>query len=182
MKKILCVVFLFFCSIVLSEEKNNEKLMEKFREKIRIEEQEKLKLENEKIEQARKMTEENQKKEKTAMEIMEKKRREHEESLEDKVYLSGNSLENQLFTVERAFKIAEQRISFIKVKEENEVARKKSSGLEENRPEELVSDKFNKLNEKYKLNADEIRKLFEQQQEIEEYLEKLEEMEKKIKD
>ncbi|AZW09447.1 hypothetical protein SAMN02983009_01634 [Fusobacterium necrophorum] len=190
-------MFIFvLCSFSTMANTIDKELMEKFREKIKIEEQKKVeelkKLEETRLEEERikeeerqriereqKLKEENEKKE--AMKLLKEKRREYSESLQDKVYRPGNNMDKQLAATERAFKVGEERISFTKVKEENLMNQEKALGIEKDHSSEFISEKFDKLNEKYKSSNEEVAKLLKQREEIKENLKKLEEMEKKIK-
>lgn len=193
MKKLMVLCLLILSYNILFAQSTAEELMEKFREKIRVEEQQKLeetrKAEELRLEEEKRQAEESKKieearilKEKEAMTLIEERRREYEESLVEKVYRPGNDVDKQIKATDRAFVVGEQRVSFKRVDEQNILAEEKRKGIEKDHSKEFVSEKFDEVYEKYKASEEEIKMLLKQQEEIKANLRKVEEMERKIKE
>lgn len=111
--------------------------------------------------------------------ILNEMKKELNESLELKVLRSGSNLENQIVASEEAFKIGFDRMTFLKNEEEQLLALEE--GIHEKSNTKLLYGEFEETYEnfnKVKENAD---KLMAEDKQLKEYLNNLNQMERKLK-
>ena len=157
MKKIV-LFFLFIISIFsFASEKSAEEIMDELREKVA--KREELKLHEEEVKKQEKIENE-----KEAMKLLKEKRRQiTEEPLEEKF----SRAEDKAAAYEKALEIAEARMSFVEVKD--------------NEDPTLKAYKSN-ISKKYDDVKEERQKILAEREKIQRQLKDLDELEKKVKD
>ena len=157
MKKIV-LFFLFIISIFsFASEKSAEEIMDELREKVA--KREELKLHEEEVKKQEKIENE-----KEAMKLLKEKRRQiTEEPLEEKF----SRAEDKAAAYEKALEIAEARMSFVEVKD--------------NEDPTLKAYKSN-ISKKYDDIKKERQKILAEREKIQRQLKDLDELEKKVKD
>lgn len=178
MKK-MAAVFLFLSCITMIysqeiNEKEGKKVLEQIRKEIQLEEKLKQKAADD-AEKAR-IAEE---KEKKGKKVLEDIRKDMNESLEEKVFRSkNNSIER---TAATAFQVGKERMSFLKIEEEEIKELEKVLGAEAEENKVFLSQKFDEVHEEFILKNDEIQILSSENKRLNEYLSKLDTMEQKVK-
>ena len=208
MKKFVTTFIFLFCLSIGGysqeiSEKEGRKVLEQIRREIKAEEKEKQKAikEAEKIKEAEerakmkamkeaekiKEAEERAKmkaekeKEKREKKIMEDIRRDINGSLEEKVFRSENTSEGRIIATKAAFKIGKERITFLKEEEKEIKELEKSLGIEADKKRVFSGEKFDEVYDKFNSNNSEIELLLLENEELREYLTRLDNMERKLK-
>lgn len=180
MKK-MAAVFLFLSCITMIysqeiNEKEGKKVLEQIRKEIQLEEKLKQKAADD-AEKAR--IAEEKEKEKKGKKVLEDIRKDMNESLEEKVFRSkNNSIER---TADTAFQVGKERMSFLKIEEEEIKELEKVLGAEAEENRVFLSQKFDEVHEEFILKNDEIQILSSENKRLNEYLSKLDTMEQKVK-
>ena len=154
-------------------EKEGMKVLKQIRKEIKMEEKKKEK-EIKEAEKVKKAEEEKGKK------IIEGIRRDMNESLEEKVFRSENTPEVRIAAAETAFEIGRERMVFLKMEEEEIMKLEEVLGMETNENRVFLSQKFDEVYDKFKTNNNEIEFLLFENKKLDEYLRRLEQIEKKI--
>ncbi|MCF2672666.1 hypothetical protein [Fusobacterium varium] len=182
MKKISTVILFLSClTIVYSQEineKEGKKVLEQIRKEIQIEERTKQK-EAEKAEKTKMKLEKEE--EKKGKKVLEDIRRDMNESLEEKVFRSKDNPEEKAAAVITAFEIGEERMSFLKMEEEEIKELENALGTKGDENRVFLSEKFDGVHEEFKLKNHEIQTLSSENEMLNEYLSKLDTMEQKVK-
>ena len=178
MKKLVSIfLFLFLFSFTLYSKEISErkgmKVLKQIRKEIKMEEKRKEK-EIKKVEKVKKSEEEKGKK------IIEGIRRDMNESLEEKVFRSKNTPEARIAAAEATFEIGKERMAFLKMEEEEIMKLEEVLGMEINENRVFLSQKFDEVYDKFKTNNNEIEFLLFENKKLNEYLRRLEQIEKKI--
>ncbi|WP_462425395.1 hypothetical protein [Fusobacterium varium] len=182
MKKISTVILFLSClTIVYSQEineKEGKKVLEQIRKEIQIEERTKQK-EAEKAEKTKMKLEKEE--EKKGKKVLEDIRRDMNESLEEKVFRSKDNPEEKAAVAITAFEIGEERMSFLKMEEEEIKELENALGTKGDENRVFLSEKFDGVHEEFKLKNHEIQTLSSENKMLNEYLSKLDTMEQKVK-
>ena len=178
MKKLVSIfLFLFLFSFTLYpneiSEREGMKVLRQIRKEIKMEEKRKEK-EIKEAEKVKKLEEEKGKK------IIESIRRDMNESLEEKVFRSENTPEARIAAAEAAFEIGRERMAFLKIEEEEIMKLEEVLRIETNENRVFLSQKFDEVYDKFKTNNNEIEFLLFENKKLNEYLRRLEQIEKKI--
>ena len=178
MRKIMIGIFLLSSlgSVLYSQETNEKegmKVLEQIRKEI---EAEKAK----KAEEKARMAEEKDK-EKKGKKIIEEIKRDMNESLEEKVFRSGNNPEARIEAAGAAFEIGKERIAFLKIEEEEIIKLEEALGIEANENRVFLGQKFDEVYDKFNSNNNEIELLLLENEKLKEYLIRLDKMEQKVK-
>lgn len=192
-QKNLLLVFLFFSFSVFFvsaysqeiSEKEGKKVLEQIRKEIQREEKEKQKAAKE----AQKAKEAEEKariaaekaEEKKGKKVIEEIRRDMNESLEEKVFRSKNNSIERTTAAATAFQVGKERMSFLKIEEEEIKELEKVLGAEAEENRVFLSQKFDEVHEEFILKNDEIQILSSENKRLNEYLSKLDTMEQKVK-
>lgn len=190
MRKIMIGIFLLSSlgSVLYSQETNEKegmKVLEQIRKEIQAEEKAKQKAIEEaekakKAEEKARMAEEKDK-EKKGKKIIEEIKRDMNESLEEKVFRSGNSPEARIEAAGAAFEIGKERIAFLKIEEEEIIKLEEALGIEANENRVFLGQKFDEVYDKFNSNNNEIELLLLENEKLKEYLIRLDKMEQKVK-
>ena len=185
MRKIMIGIFLLSSlgSVIYSQETNEKegmKVLEQIRKEIQAEEKAKQKAIEEaekakKVEEKARMAEEKDK-EKKGKKIIEEIKRDMNESLEEKVFRSGNNP-----AAGAAFEIGKERIAFLKIEEEEIIKLEEALGIEANENRVFLGQKFDEVYDKFNSNNNEIELLLLENEKLKEYLIRLDKMEQKVK-
>ena len=154
-------------------EKEGMKVLKQIRKEIKMEEKKKEK-EIKEAEKVKKAEEEKGKK------IIEGIRRDMNESLEEKVFRSENTPEARIAAAGAAFEIGRERMAFLKMEEEEIMKLEEVLGMETDENRVFLSQKFDEVYDKFKTNNNEIEFLLFENKKLDEYLRRLEQIEKKI--
>ena len=166
-------------------EKEGKKVLEEIRREIQAEEKAKLKA----IEDAEKAKAEEEKariaaekaEEKKGKKILEDIRRDMNESLEEKVFRSDNNSEARIAAAGAAFEIGKERMAFLKMEEEEIVKLEEVLGMEPNENRVFLSQKFDEVYDQFNSNNNEIELLLLENEKLNEYLNRLDKMEQKVR-
>jgi len=190
MRKIMIGIFLLSSlgSVIYSQETNEKegmKVLEQIRKEIQAEEKAKQKAIEEaekakKVEEKARMAEEKDK-EKKGKKIIEEIKRDMNESLEEKVFRSGNNPEARIEAAGAAFEIGKERIAFLKIEEEEIIKLEEALGIEANENRVFLGQKFDEVYDKFNSNNNEIELLLLENEKLKEYLIRLDKMEQKVK-
>mgnify|MGYP006907936782 FL=1 len=190
MKKMLTVFLVLSCltTALYSQEvseKEGKKVLEQIRKEIQAEEKAKQKAIEEaekakKAEEKARMAEEKDK-EKKGKKIIEEIKRDMNESLEEKVFRSGNNPEARIEAAGAAFEIGKERIAFLKIEEEEIIKLEEALGIEANENRVFLGQKFDEVYDKFNSNNNEIELLLLENEKLKEYLIRLDKMEQKVK-
>ena len=190
MWKIMIGIFLLSSlgSVLYSQETNEKegmKVLEQIRKEIQAEEKAKQKAIEEaekakKAEEKARMAEEKDK-EKKGKKIIEEIKRDMNESLEEKVFRSGNNPEARIEAAGAAFEIGKERIAFLKIEEEEIIKLEEALGIEANENRVFLGQKFDEVYDKFNSNNNEIELLLLENEKLKEYLIRLDKMEQKVK-
>ncbi|WP_176893040.1 hypothetical protein LIY46_13460 [Fusobacterium varium] len=190
MRKIMIGIFLLSSlgSVLYSQETNEKegmKVLEQIRKEIQAEEKAKQKAIEEaekakKAEEKARMAEEKDK-EKKGKKIIEEIKRDMNESLEEKVFRSGNNPEARIEAAGAAFEIGKERIAFLKIEEEEIIKLEEALGIEANENRVFLGQKFDEVYDKFNSNNNEIELLLLENEKLKEYLIRLDKMEQKVK-
>ena len=175
-------------SVLYSQETNEKegmKVLEQIRKEIQAEEKAKQKAIEEaekakKAEEKARMAEEKDK-EKKGKKIIEEIKRDMNESLEEKVFRSGNNPEARIEAAGAAFEIGKERIAFLKIEEEEIIKLEEALGIEANENRVFLGQKFDEVYDKFNSNNNEIELLLLENEKLKEYLIRLDKMEQKVK-
>lgn len=161
MRKIMIGIFLLSSlgSVLYSQETNEKegmKVLEQIRKEIQAEEKAKQKAIEEaekakKAEEKARMAEEKDK-EKKGKKIIEEIKRDMNESLEEKVFRSGNNPEARIEAAGAAFEIGKERIAFLKIEEEEIIKLEEALGIEANENRVFLGQKFDEVYDKFNSN------------------------------
>ena len=190
MKKVV-TMFLFLSCLTTAlysqevSEKEGRKVLEQIRREIQAEEKAKLKA----IEDAEKAKAEEEKariaaekaEEKKGKKILEDIRRDMNESLEEKVFRSKDNPEEKAAAAITAFEIGEERMSFLKMEEEEIIKLEESLGIEADKNRVFLGQKFDEVYDKFNSNNNEIELLLLENEKLNEYLSRLDRMEQKVR-
>lgn len=113
--------------------------------------------------------------------ILKEKRRELNESLEEKVFRSKNTPEDRAAAAEEAFEIGKDRVAFMRMEEQQIRDLEKQAGIKPDKNHPLMAEEFDKVYNKYKKNNDKVGALIYENQRLKEYLDKLDAMESRMK-
>ena len=170
MKKII-TLFLFLSCLTTAlysqeiSEKEGKKVLEQIRKEIQAEEKAKQKaIEDE--EKAR---------------IAEEIRRDMNESLEEKVFRSENTPEARIAAAGAAFEIGKERMVFLKMEEEEIMKLEEVLGMEPDENRVFLSQKYDEVYDEFKSNNNEIELLLLENEKLNEYLNRLDKMEQKVR-
>ena len=190
MRKIVIGIFLLSSlgSILYSQEiseKEGMKVLKEIRKEIQLEEKEKQKA----IEEAEKAKKAEEKarlaaekaKEKEGKKVIEEIKRDMNESLEEKVFRSENNPEARIVAAGAAFEISKERMDFLKMEEEEIMKLEEVLGMETDENRVFLSQKFDKVYDKFKTNNNEIEFLLVENEKLNEYLTRLDKIEQKIR-
>ncbi len=190
MRKIMIGIFLLSSlgSVLYSQETNEKegmKVLEQIRKEIQAEEKAKQKAIEEaekakKAEEKARMAEEKDK-EKKGKKIIEEIKRDMNESLEEKVFRSGNNPEARIEAAGAAFEIGKERIAFLKIEEEEIIKLEEALGIEANENRVFLGQKFDEVYDKFNSNNNEIELFLLENEKLKEYLIRLDKMEQKVK-
>ncbi len=190
MRKIMIGIFLLSSlgSVLYSQETNEKegmKVLEQIRKEIQAEEKAKQKAIEEaekakKAEEKARMAEEKDK-EKKGKKIIEEIKRDMNESLEEKVFRSGNNPEARIEAAGAAFEIGKERIAFLKIEEEEIIKLEEALGIEASENRVFLGQKFDEVYDKFNSNNNEIELLLLENEKLKEYLIRLDKMEQKVK-
>ncbi|MGL5655642.1 MAG: hypothetical protein ACRCXY_02255 [Fusobacteriaceae bacterium] len=190
MKKILTMVFLLSCltTVLYSQEiseKEGRKLLENIRREIQAEEKakeaeekakQKAREEEEKLKiAAKKYEEEKQQK------IMENIRKNMNESLEEKVFRSDNTTKDRIEAAGKAFEIGKERITPLKMEEEEIIKLEKALGIEKDENRIFLSQEFDEIYNKFKTSNNKVELLLLENKKLNERLTRLDRMEQELK-
>ena len=176
MKKII-TLFLFLSCLTTAlysqeiSEKEGKKVLEQIRKEIQAEEKAKQKA----IEDAEKAEEKKGKK------IIEEIRRDMNESLEEKVFRSENTPEARIAAAGAAFEIGKERMVFLKMEEEEIMKLEEVLGMEPDEKRVFLSQKYDEVYDEFKSNNNEIELLLLENEKLNEYLNRLDKMEQKVR-
>ena len=190
MKKLI-TMFLFLSCLTTAlysqevSEKEGKKVLEQIRREIQAEEKAKLKA----IEDAEKAKAEEEKariaaekaEEKKGKKILEDIRRDMNESLEEKVFRSDNNSEARIAAAGAAFEIGKERMAFLKMEEEEIIKLEEVLGMEPNENRVFLSQKFDEVYDQFNSNNNEIGLLLSENEKLNEYLNRLDRMEQKVR-
>ncbi|WP_130889933.1 hypothetical protein ABF215_12940 [Fusobacterium sp. THCT13E1] len=183
MKKMLGI-FLFLSCLTTTlysqeiSEKEGKKVLEQIRREIQTEEKAKQKA----IEDAEKVRIVAEKaEEKKGKKILEDIRRDMNESLEEKVFRSENTPEVRMAAATGAFEIGKERMSFLKMEEEEIMKLEEVLGMESDENRVFLSQKFDEVYDEFNSNNNEIEVLLLENEKLNEYLSRLDKMEQKVK-
>ena len=190
MKKLI-TMFLFLSCLTTAlysqevSEKEGKKVLEQIRREIQAEEKAKLKA----IEDAEKAKAEEEKariaaekaEEKKGKKILEDIRRDMNESLEEKVFRSDNNSEARIAAAGAAFEIGKERMAFLKMEEEEIIKLEEVLGMEPNENRVFLSQKFDEVYDQFNSNNNEIELLLLENEKLNEYLNRLDKMEQKVR-
>ena len=181
MKKVVAVVFLLSSlgTILYSQEiseKEGKKVLEEIRKEIQTEEKETPIKNAEKIEIAAEKEEL-----KKGQKIIKEIQRDLNESLEEKVFRSENTLEARITAAGAAFEIGKERMAFLKMEEEEIVKLEEVLGMEPNENRVFLSQKFDEVYDQFNSNNNEIELLLLENEKLNEYLSRLDRMEQKVR-
>ena len=154
-------------------EKEGMKVLKQIRKEIKMEEKKKEK----EIKEAEKVKKAEEEKGKKRIEGI---RRDMNESLEEKVFRSENTPEARIAAAEAAFEIGRERMAFLKIEEEEIMKLEEVLRIETNENRVFLSQKFDEVYDKFKTNNNEIEFLLFENKKLDEYLRRLEQIEKKI--
>ncbi len=180
MKKITRVILFLSClTISYSQEineKERKKELEQIRKEIQFEEKAKQKavIDAEKAKIA-------MEKEKKGKKVLEDIRKDMNESLEEKVFRSKNNSAERITAATKAFEVGKERMSFLKIEEEEIKELEKVLGVEAEENRVFLSQKFDEIYEEFNLKNDEAQNLSSENKKLNEYLSKLDTMEQKVK-
>lgn len=190
MKKILTMVLLLSCltTVLYSQEiseKEGRKLLENIRREIKAEEKakeaeekakQKAREEEEKLKiAAKKYEEEKQQK------IMENIRKNMNESLEEKVFRSDNTTKDRIEAAGKAFEIGKERITPLKMEEEEIIKLEKALGIEKDENRIFLSQEFDEIYNKFKTSNNKVELLLLENKKLNERLTRLDRMEQELK-
>lgn len=190
MKKILTMVLLLSCltTVLYSQEiseKEGRKLLENIRREIQAEEKakeaeekakQKAREEEEKLKiAAKKYEEEKQQK------IMENIRKNMNESLEEKVFRSDNTTKDRIEAAGKAFEIGKERITPLKMEEEEIIKLEKALGIEKDENRIFLSQEFDEIYNKFKTSNNKVELLLLENTKLNERLTRLDRMEQELK-
>ncbi len=190
MKKILTMVLLLSCltTVLYSQEiseKEGRKLLENIRREIQAEEKakeaeekakQKAREEEEKLKiAAKKYEEEKQQK------IMENIRKNMNESLEEKVFRSDNTTKDRIEAAGKAFEIGKERITPLKMEEEEIIKLEKALGIEKDENRIFLSQEFDEIYNKFKTSNNKVELLLLENKKLNERLTRLDRMEQELK-
>ena len=190
MKKII-TLFLFLSCLTTAlysqeiSEKEGKKVLEQIRKEIQAEEKAKQKA----IEDAEKAKEAEEKariaaqkaEEKKGKKIIEEIRRDMNESLEEKVFRSENTPEARIAAAGAAFEIGKERMVFLKMEEEEIMKLEEVLGMEPDEKRVFLSQKYDEVYDEFKSNNNEIELLLLENEKLNEYLNRLDKMEQKVR-
>ena len=190
MKKLITMFLFLSCltTVLYSQEvseKEGKKVLEQIRREIQAEEKAKLKA----IEDAEKAKAEEEKariaaekaEEKKGKKILEDIRRDMNESLEEKVFRSDNNSEARIAAAGAAFEIGKERMAFLKMEEEEIVKLEEVLGMESDENRVFLSQKFDEVYDQFNSNNNEIGLLLSENEKLNEYLNRLDRMEQKVR-
>ena len=171
---IFLFLFLFNFTLYSQEisEKEGMKVLKQIRKEIQMEEKER--------ERATKEAEKIKAEEKKGKKIIEDIRRDMNESLEEKVFRSKNIPEARIAAAKAAFEIGKERMAFLKMEEEEIMKLEKALGMKTDEGRVFLSQKFDEVYDKFKTNNNEIELLLFENEKLNEYLRRLEQIEKNI--
>ena len=184
MKKILGIFLLISClgaTTLYSQEiseKEGKKVLEQIRKEIQAEEKAKQKA-IEDAEKARIAAEKAE--EKKGKKIIEEIRRDMNESLEEKVFRSENTPEARIAAAGAAFEIGKERMVFLKMEEEEIMKLEEVLGMEPDEKRVFLSQKYDEVYDEFKSNNNEIELLLLENEKLNEYLNRLDKMEQKVR-
>lgn len=184
MKKILGIFLLISClgaTTLYSQEiseKEGKKVLEQIRKEIQAEEKAKQKA-IEDAEKARIAAEKAE--EKKGKKIIEEIRRDMNESLEEKVFRSENTPEARIAAAGAAFEIGKERMVFLKMEEEEIMKLEEVLGMEPDENRVFLSQKYDEVYDEFKSNNNEIELLLLENEKLNEYLNRLDKMEQKVR-
>ena len=183
MKRVLGI-FLFLSCLTTAlysqeiSEKEGKKVLEQIRKEIQAEEKAKQKaIEDE--EKARIAAEKAE--EKKGKKIIEEIRRDMNESLEEKVFRSENTPEARIAAAGAAFEIGKERMVFLKMEEEEIMKLEEVLGMEPDEKRVFLSQKYDEVYDEFKSNNNEIELLLLENEKLNEYLNRLDKMEQKVR-
>ena len=190
MKKVLGI-FLFLSCLTTAlysqeiSEKEGKKVLEQIRKEIQAEEKAKQKA----IEDAEKAKEAEEKariaaekaEEKKGKKIIEDIRRDLNESLEEKVFRSESTPEARIAAAGAAFEIGKERMVFLKMEEEEIMKLEEVLGMEPDENRVFLSQKYDEVYDEFKSNNNEIELLLLENEKLNEYLNRLDKMEQKVR-
>lgn len=190
MKKMFRIFLLLSCltkglySQEISE-KEGKKVLEQIKKEIQAEEKVRLKA-IEDAEKAKKVEEKarlaaEKAKEKEGKKVIEEIKRDMNESLEEKVFRSENNPEARIAAAGAAFEIGKERMDFLKMEEEEIMKLEEVLGMETDENRVFLSQKFDKVYDKFKTNNNEIEFLLVENEKLNEYLTRLDKIEQKIR-
>ncbi len=113
--------------------------------------------------------------EKEGKKVIEDIRRDLNESLEEKVFRSKNTIETRTASGEAAFETGKERMAFLKMEE------KEILGMEANENRVFLSQKFDEIHKEFNFNKNEIESISIENKKLNEYLSKLNNIEQKIR-
>ena len=190
MKKMFRIFLLLSCltKVLYSQEiseKEGKKVLEQIKKEIQAEEKAKLKA-IEETEKAKKVEEKarlsaKKAKEKEGKKVIEEIKRDMNESLEEKVFRSENNPEARIVAAGAAFEISKERMDFLKMEEEEIMKLEEVLGMETDENRVFLSQKFDKVYDKFKTNNNEIEFLLVENEKLNEYLTRLDKIEQKIR-
>ena len=184
MKKILGIFLLISClgaTTLYSQEiseKEGKKVLEQIRKEIQAEEKAKQKA-IEDAEKARIAAEKAE--EKKGKKIIEEIRRDMNESLEEKVFRSKSTPEARIAAAGAAFEIGKERMAFLKMEEEEIMKLEEVLGMEPDEKRVFLSQKYDEVYDEFKSNNNEIELLLLENEKLNEYLNRLDKMEQKVR-
>ena len=189
MKKISTVILFLSCLTIVYSQEINEKEGKKVLEQIRKEIQAEEKAKQKAIEDAEKAKEAEEKariaaekaEEKKGKKIIEDIRRDLNESLEEKVFRSENTPEARIAAAGAAFEIGKERMVFLKMEEEEIMKLEEVLGMEPDENRVFLSQKYDEVYDEFKSNNNEIELLLLENEKLNEYLNRLDKMEQKVR-
>ena len=184
-------VFLFLSCLTTTlysqevSEKEGKKVLEQIRREIQAEEKAKLKAkedaEKAKAEEEKAKVAAEKAEEKKGKKILEDIRRDMNESLEEKVFRSDNNPDARIAAAGAAFEIGKERMAFLKMEEEEIVKLEEVLGMEPNENRVFLSQKFDEVYDQFNSNNNEIELLLLENEKLNEYLNRLDKMEQKVR-
>lgn len=119
--------------------------------------------------------------EKEGKKVIEDIRRDLNESLEEKVFRSKNTIETRTASGEAAFETGKERMSFLKMEEKEIMEFEEILGMEANENRVFLSQKFDEIHKEFNFNKNEIESISIENKKLNEYLSKLNNIEQKIR-
>lgn len=119
--------------------------------------------------------------EKEGKKVIEDIRRYLNESLEEKVFRSKNTIETRTASGEVAFETGKERMAFLKMEEKEIMEFEEILGMEANENRVFLSQKFDEIHKEFNFNKNEIESISIENKKLNEYLSKLNNIEQKIR-